>query len=237
MRLKRTEPREAEAACAQGEEDMSETATRVLARMFERMSEVIETEKDHLSELDGAIGDGDHGITMSIGFKAVNAALSTLDLDAASPSDVLSTAASGFLNAVGASTGPLYATGFRRAAQALAGRDQLDLPACRDMLSAISEGIRDRGKAQRGDKTMLDVWLPAAEAATAGVASNLSKPDFWKAVENAAENGAAATATMIATKGRAARLRERSLGHADPGAVSAAALIKAIAGASCIQAE
>lgn len=208
---------------------MSETAARVLVRMFERMSEMIETEKDHLSELDGAIGDGDHGITMSIGFKAVTAALATLDLDAASPSDVMSTAASGFLDAVGASTGPLYATGFRRAAQALAGRDQLDLAAFRDMLVAISEGIRDRGKAQRGDKTMLDVWLPAAEAAAVAMAGNRSSHDFWKAVEAAAENGAAATATMVATKGRAARLRERSLGHADPGAVSATLLIKAIA--------
>lgn len=207
---------------------MSETAARVLVRMFERMSEMIETEKDHLSELDGAIGDGDHGITMSIGFKAVMAALAALDLDAASPSDVLSTAASGFLDAVGASTGPLYATGFRRAAQALAGRDQLDLAAFRDMLAAISQGIRDRGKAQRGDKTMLDVWLPAAEAAAVAVADNRSSQDFWKAVETAAENGAVATATMVAAKGRAARLRERSLGHADPGAVSAALLIKAI---------
>ncbi|RFZ82555.1 dihydroxyacetone kinase subunit L [Shinella sp. WSJ-2] len=209
---------------------MSETAARMLARIFERMADVIEAEKDHLSELDGAIGDGDHGITMSIGFKAVTAALAALDLDAASPSDVMSTAASGFLDAVGASTGPLYATGFRRAAQALVGCHQLDLPAFRDMLVAISEGIRDRGKAQRGDKTMLDVWLPAAEAATAAVANNRSAPDFWKDVNAAAENGAAATATMIATKGRAARLRERSLGHADPGAVSATLLIKTMAG-------
>jgi dihydroxyacetone kinase-like protein len=208
---------------------MSENAARALARMFERMSQVIEAEKDHLSELDGAIGDGDHGITMSIGFKAVTTALAALDLDRTSPSNVMSTAATGFLDAVGASTGPLYATGFRRAAQVLAGRDHLDLPACRDMLVAVAEGIRDRGKAQRGDKTMLDVWLPAAEAATACVANGQSKREFWQSVEEAAENGAAATATMIATKGRAARLRERSLGHSDPGAVSAVMLIKAIA--------
>lgn len=210
---------------------MSENSARALARMFERMSQVIEAEKDHLSELDGAIGDGDHGITMSIGFKAVTTALAALDLDRASPSEVMSTAASGFLDAVGASTGPLYATGFRRAAQVLAGRDHLDLVACRDMLTAISEGIRDRGKAQRGDKTMLDVWLPAAEAAALAVADGRSEREFWTAVGAAADNGAAATATMIATKGRAARVRERSLGHLDPGAVSAAALVKAIAAA------
>ena len=210
---------------------MSESGARAVATMFERMAEAIEAEKDHLSELDGAIGDGDHGITMSIGFKAANAALAQLDLLAASPSDVMSTAAAAFLNAVGASTGPLYATGFQRAAQALAGRDRLDLPACRDMLVAISEGIANRGKAQRGDKTMLDVWLPAASAAAAAVTEARSKQEFWKAVTAAADNGAAATATMIATKGRAARLRERSLGHLDPGAVSAAALVCAMAAA------
>lgn len=208
---------------------MSESAARALATMFERMSRAIEAEKDHLSELDGAIGDGDHGITMSIGFKAVNAALAALDLDAASPSEVMSTAAAGFLDAVGASTGPLYATGLRRAAQVLAGREQLDLAACRDMLAAMSEGIRDRGKAQRGDKTMLDVWLPAAEAAATAVADGRSKRDFWAAVTAAADNGAAATATMVATKGRAARVRERSLGHLDPGAASAAMLVRAMA--------
>lgn len=211
-----------------GEKHMSEKPARALAKMFERMSQSIEAEKDRLSELDGAIGDGDHGITMSIGFKAVTAALAALDLDRATPADVLSTAAAGFLDAVGASTGPLYATGFRRASQILAGRPSLDLSACSDMLAAIAEGIRDRGKAQRGDKTMLDVWLPAAEAAATAVAEGRSKRDFWLTVTAAADSGAAATATMIATKGRAARVRERSLGHLDPGATSAAALVRAM---------
>lgn len=208
---------------------MSESAARALATMFARMSEEIEAQKDHLSELDGAIGDGDHGITMSIGFKAVTAALGALDLDTASPAEVMSTAASGFLDAVGASTGPLYATGLRRAARVLAGRSRLDLAACRDMLAALCEGVRDRGKAQRGDKTMLDVWLPAAEAAEAALAEGRSKREFWAAVTSAAEAGAAATATMVATRGRAARLRERSLGHLDPGAASAAMLVRAMA--------
>lgn len=116
-------------------------------------------------------------------FKAVNTALSRSDLDAASPSDVLSTAASGFLDAVGTSTGPLYATDLRRAAQALAGRD---------MLIAIAKGIRNHGKTQCGDKTILDVWLPAAEAASSAVAGNHSKPDVWNAVETAAETGGTA---------------------------------------------
>jgi dihydroxyacetone kinase-like protein len=102
------------------------------------------------------------------------------------------------------------------------------MPACRDMLVAIAEGVRERGKAQRGDKTMLDVWLPAAEAAVTAIAENRQKEAFWNAVTAAADSGTAATAAMIATKGRAARVRERALGHLDPGAVSAALLIKAM---------
>ena len=210
---------------------MSENAARSMARMFQMMSQMIETEKDHLSELDGAIGDGDHGITMSIGFLAINAELSKLDLDHASVSDVMSTAASGFLNAVGASTGPLYATGFRRAAKALTGCTALDLSAFAEMIDTIAGGIRERGKGQRGDKTMLDVWLPAADAATNALLENKTASAFWQDVLAAADNGAAATRSMIATKGRAARVRERSLGHIDPGAASAALLLRVMANA------
>lgn len=212
---------------------MAEPAARALAAMFERMAAAIEARKDELSELDGAIGDGDHGITMSLGFKAVFEALTRLDLETAQADEVLNTAASAFLDAVGASTGPLYATGFRRAAQALKGRGTMDLSAARDLLASLSEGVRERGKAQRGDKTMLDVWAPAAEAATASLAAGEPAAEFWKAVSTAAHAGAAATATMIAAKGRAARLRERSLGALDPGAVSAAALVEAMAAALC----
>jgi dihydroxyacetone kinase-like protein len=208
---------------------MSENAARSMARMFQMMSQVIEAEKDHLSELDGAIGDGDHGITMSIGFRAINAELSKLNLDRASPSDVMSAAATAFLNAVGASTGPLYATGFRRASKALEGRAELDLQACTDMIEAISTGIRERGKGQRGDKTMLDVWLPAADAARNALSENKIASAFWQDVLTSAESGASATRSMIATKGRAARVRERSLGHIDPGAASAVLLIRVLA--------
>ncbi|WP_455270453.1 dihydroxyacetone kinase subunit DhaL [Rhizobium herbae] len=211
---------------------MSENAARSMARMFQMMSQVIEAEKDHLSELDGAIGDGDHGITMSIGFRAINAELSKLHLDRASPSDVMSAAATAFLNAVGASTGPLYATGFRRASKALEGRSELDLQACTDMIEAISTGIRERGKGQRGDKTMLDVWLPAADAARNALSENKIASAFWHDVLTSAESGASATRSMIATKGRAARVRERSLGHIDPGAASAVLLIRVLADAN-----
>jgi len=208
---------------------MSESPAGSLARMFEMISRAIENERDHLSELDGAIGDGDHGITMSIGFAAIHGALSKTDLDRSSLSDVMSIAASAFISAVGASSGPLYSTGFRSAARALATHSTLDTKACADMIGGISSGIAERGKGQRGDKTMLDVWLPAADAAVNAVEEDKGVAAFWSDVVASADNGAAATRSMIATKGRAAKLRERSLGHMDPGAASASVMIRAMA--------
>lgn len=208
---------------------MSENAARRLVSMFQAISEAVEAEKDHLSELDGAIGDADHGTTMSLGFLAVKAELVKLDLDQAQISDVMATAASAFLNAVGASTGPLYATAFRRAAQAVAGKTELDLATCAAIIDAMGSGMRERGKGQRGDKTMLDAWLPAADAAAAALAEHKSADGFWRDVVASAEAGANATRSMIATKGRAARVRERSLGHVDPGAASSVVILRAMA--------
>ncbi len=208
---------------------MSETAARSLAHMFDAVSEALEADRDRLSELDGAIGDGDHGTTMALGFQTVRRELSKLNLDETDIATVLNTAATAFINAVGASTGPLYATGFRRAAQATAGRNDLNLATCATIIEAIGLGIRERGHGQRGDKTMLDAWLPAAEAAQAAAIDGLSSVKFWENVVAAAESGANTTRSMIATKGRAARLRERSLGHVDPGAASTVTILQAIA--------
>ncbi len=208
---------------------MSETAARRLAHMFDAVSASLEAERDRLSELDGAIGDGDHGTTMALGFQAVRSELSKLDLDEADISTVLNTAATAFINAVGASTGPLYATGFRRAAQATAGLNDLDLVTCAIIIEAIGVGIRERGHGQRGDKTMLDAWLPAAEAAQTAVNENQTASEFWNKIVSAATAGANTTRSMIAAKGRAARLRERSLGHIDPGAASTVIILQAMA--------
>ncbi len=208
---------------------MSETAARRLAHMFDAVSASLEAERDRLSELDGAIGDGDHGTTMALGFQAVRSELSKLNLDETDISTVLNTAATAFINAVGASTGPLYATGFRRAAQATAGRNDLDLVTCAIIIEAIGVGIRERGHGQRGDKTMLDAWLPAAEAAQTAVNENQTASEFWNKIVSAATAGANTTRSMIAAKGRAARLRERSLGHIDPGAASTVIILQAMA--------
>ena len=108
-------------AIASRRNPMAELLSHCLSRMFHNIADSIEEAKDHLSELDGAIGDADHGVTMSIGFQAVKTELSRRDLDAMAPDELMNLAAMAFLNSVGASTGPLYATGFRRAAQAIDG--------------------------------------------------------------------------------------------------------------------
>ncbi|MGH6861384.1 MAG: dihydroxyacetone kinase subunit DhaL [Phyllobacterium sp.] len=207
---------------------MSENAARRLSRMFQLVSIAIDAKKDHLSDLDGAVGDADHGITMSLGFAAVNAELAKLDLGNVLPSDIFTTAASAFLDAVGASTGPLYATAFRRAAQALRQDESLSPAGQARIVEAMMTGIKERGKGQRGDKTMLDAWIPAAEAAAKAQADSLDVSDMWSAIVHAAQTGANATRSMVATRGRAARLGERSLGHVDPGAASAAIILRAM---------
>ncbi len=207
---------------------MPENAARRLITMFHLISQAIEADKGRLSELDGAIGDADHGITMSIGFLAVNAAIARLDPDRTQPSEIMAEAASAFLNAVGASTGPLYTTAFKRAAQAIRQDETLGLACQAAMIEAIASGIRERGKGQRGDKTMLDAWLPAAEAALAAADRGASEHTLWSDVLAAAEAGANSTRSMVATRGRAARVGQRSLGHIDPGAASAVVIISAM---------
>ncbi|MDZ5700114.1 dihydroxyacetone kinase subunit DhaL [Chelativorans sp. M5D2P16] len=207
---------------------MSGNQARELASMFYAISEAIEAEKDFLTRLDGAIGDADHGISMSAGFLAVNAALSKLDMDRCAPADVFATAANAFLNAVGASTGPLYATAFLRAAAAARQSERLDGAFLCAMFTAIADGIRERGKGTRGDKTMLDAWLPAAEAAHAARRRGAALSQIAREAAQAAAAGAAATRAMIASRGRAARVGDRSLGHVDPGAASAKIIIEAI---------
>ena len=138
-----------------------------------------------------------------------------------------------FLNAIGASTGPLYATGFRRAAQAVAGATSATPEVQAALLKGITDGIRERGKGQRGDKTMLDAWIPATEAAANAVRRSASSEEMWWDILAAAEAGAVLTCSMVAARGRAARLGERALGHLDPGAASAVVILKAMALTFC----
>ncbi|MEM7752880.1 MAG: dihydroxyacetone kinase subunit DhaL [Pseudomonadota bacterium] len=193
--------------------------------MFLAMADAMDAARDELCALDGVIGDADHGVAMSGGFGAVRTALA--DLDSAVPTDVFNTSAKAFLNAVGASSGPLYATAFMRAGAALKGKDSLGDEDAPTLVGAMAEGIAHRGKAERGDKTMLDAWGPAADAAEAAMGQPAAA--VFRAAAIAALAGAEATSDMQARLGRAARLGARSLGHKDPGATSAAMLLDAMA--------
>ncbi|WP_442583460.1 dihydroxyacetone kinase subunit DhaL [Mesorhizobium sp. ASY16-5R] len=202
------------------------TSARLIA-MFGKIAEAIEAEKDRLCALDGVIGDADHGIAMSLGFSAARDAVSALD-SAADPTTVFNTAAKSFLNAVGASSGPLYATAFMRAGAAIKGKPSLTEADFIAAFQAMAKGIQDRGKAERGEKTMIDAWLPAADAAGERFATGGDLAASLAAAVDAAKAGAEATKNMVAAKGRAERLGERSLGHMDPGAASAVVVIEAI---------
>lgn len=203
---------------------MAIDGTRVRA-MLDAIAATMAAEKDELCRLDGLIGDADHGIAMATGFGAVREATAALPADA-DPTTVLNTAARAFLNAVGASSGPLYATALMRAGATVKGKAALDDDDVIRMLQAMAGGIADRGKAAPGEKTMLDAWGPAAEAAGAATGSLAER---LGAAAAAAKAGAAATRDMVATKGRSARLGDRALGHVDPGAASAALMVTAIA--------
>lgn len=200
-----------------------------LIAMFEAVATRIETEKDHLCALDGHIGDADHGIAMAQGFNAVRAAVTDLDPGAAAPSDVFNTAAKAFLNAVGASSGPLYATAFMRAGAALKGKEVATEDDMAQAFQAMAQGIEDRGKAAVGDKTMVDAWRPAADALSKAREGGNDLAAALHTAEQAAAKGAEATADMVAAKGRSSRLGERARGHADPGAASAAIIIEVMA--------
>ncbi|MCX8281049.1 dihydroxyacetone kinase subunit DhaL [Phyllobacterium sp. 0TCS1.6C] len=208
---------------------MSEITPAILAQMFRDIAAAMAAAKGELCELDGVIGDADHGIAMDLGFAAVARALDGIDPAASDPSAIFNTAAKSFLNAVGASSGPLYATAFMRAGAAAKGKPVLgddDVCAC---FIAMAKGIQDRGKAEPGEKTMIDAWAPAARAMEEARAAGASLPDALDRAVAAAVAGAEATRAMVATKGRSARLGERSLGHMDPGAASAVIMIRSMA--------
>lgn len=207
---------------------MDEIDTDYLIAFFRHASQQLETQRAHLCALDGEIGDGDHGTSMANGFAAVHRTLSDEGGNTLSPAGVMRKAASSFIAEVGATVGPLYATGFLEAAKCLdAGpMASTDLG---QFMGCIADGIARRGKACLGDKTMLDVWRPAASAAQKAASETCSALEVAAAAAQTAEQAAQGTRSMIAHCGRAARLKERSLGHMDPGATSAALLISVFA--------
>lgn len=195
--------------------------------MVAAIAEDMAANRDELCRLDGVIGDADHGIAMANGFGAARDAVMAME-PLSEPTAVLNMAAKAFLNAVGASSGPLYATALMRAAAAVKGKAVLDDGDLVAMLEAMAVGIRDRGKAEPGQKTMLDAWAPAALAAREAQAAGRDLADCLSAAAAAARAGAEGTKDMVAAKGRAERLGDRALGHVDPGAASAVIVVEAM---------
>lgn len=188
---------------------------------------MVTEQKAYLTELDSAIGDADHGINMSRGMNAVAA-----KLDASSPStisELFKTVGMTLVSTVGGASGPLYGTFFLRIGASAADAEELDGQALAAAMQSALDGVVARGKAQVGDKTMIDALAPAVEALTHEVESGLSIADAAGRAQEAAERGSESTTPLIARRGRASYLGERSIGHLDPGAVSTALLFTALA--------
>lgn len=197
---------------------------------------VVAEHRVELITLDRDIGDGDHGENLDRGFSAIVPKLDEQPADA-TPADILKLAATTLISTVGGASGPLYGTALLKASIAVAGRPDLDADAVVSLLTAARDGIVLRGKAQVGDKTMVDAWTPAVDAAAAAAGAGESPAAVLVAAAQAARDGAAATEPLVARKGRASYLGERAVGHRDPGAQSTAYLLQAAADAATTAGE
>ena len=203
---------------------MDTAATAAWIREFARL---IVAHKDLLTELDSAIGDADHGFNMERGMVAVLAALDAEQ--PATPAALLKRTGMTLVSTVGGASGPLYGTAFLRMAAAAGDTGVLDAPGFARMLRAGLDGVVARGKAQAGDKTMYDALAPAVQALDAALTAGQPLAAALRAAVQAAEQGRDATTAMVARKGRASYLGERSAGHQDPGATSVTLLLTAAA--------
>jgi dihydroxyacetone kinase-like protein len=194
-------------------------------------AEAMAEHRVELIELDRAIGDSDHGENMDRGFQAVVAKLGEGTPE--TPGAAMKLTAMTLMSKVGGAAGPLYGTAFLRAATSLGDSAEIGAGAWAEALAAARDGIVARGKAEPGDKTMVDAWTPAVDAARAAAdGGNADILAVLVAAAEAAEAGAVATDPLVARKGRASYLGERSAGHRDPGAVSSALILRAAVGAA-----
>jgi dihydroxyacetone kinase-like protein len=194
---------------------------------LERTADVLQENRTYLTDLDSAIGDADHGINMDRGFSAVrNKFPEMATMDAATQ---LRTVGSTLVSTVGGAAGPLYGTAYLRAAGAVAGKQELTSADVTAMLEAFLGGIVARGKAHTGEKTMVDALTPALNAAKQALNEGATLEQVTSRAAAAAEEGMKATIPMLATKGRASYLGERSIGHQDPGATSSWLILRCLA--------
>lgn len=192
---------------------------------IKKIGDNIVENKDFLTDLDREIGDADHGVNMARGFTEV---LAQLPQDEEDMSKVLKKVGMVLLSKVGGASGPLYGTAYMKAATAVPGKTSITLEDGKAMLEAVIGGIKMRGKAERGEKTMLDALEPALEALTKGIENGDDIETCLNAMCEAAKEGVEYTKTIRATKGRASYLGDRSIGHQDPGATSSLITLESI---------
>jgi phosphoenolpyruvate---glycerone phosphotransferase subunit DhaL len=198
-----------------------------VVRMIRAFAATVAEQKEYLTELDSAIGDADHGINMDRGMKAVVA-----KIDGQPPTDVgalLKTVGMTLVSTVGGAGGPLYGTLFLQLGTATAGKGTLEAKDWAAALDAAVTGVQARGKAELEDKTMVDALIPARDAYHQALEEGATFADALRRSAAAAEDGVKATVPLVARKGRASYLGERSAGHQDPGATSSWLLLKTIA--------
>lgn len=200
--------------------------SKKVIKILIKISEKIDKNKEYLTELDAAIGDGDHGLNMSKGFKAVSDKLKAEDDD--NIGNILKNTGMTLVSNVGGASGPLYGTAFMKASMALKDKNEIDI---NDFLSALKlalEGIKSRGKATEGEKTMIDALSPAIKAMEDSIKNGDSYIVVLEKGKDAALEGVEFTKTIKATKGRASYLGDRSIGHQDPGATSCFYILETI---------
>lgn len=196
-------------------------------RWLERVADVLHENAAYLTQLDSPIGDADHGTNMDRGFRAVRDKFPTMaSMDSANQ---FKTVGMTLVSTVGGASGPLYGTAFLRASAAVANKQELTAADVVALLQAFLGGIIARGKATTGEKTMVDALTPALDAANAAANAGASLAEVTARAAAAAEEGMKATIPILATKGRASYLGERSIGHQDPGATSSWLILRALA--------
>ena len=203
------------------------SATEKTLAVVREMAAAMEEHRRHLTKLDSEIGDGDHGNNMHRGFGAALERLA--GAEPATPADALKAVSMALISKVGGAAGPLYGTAFLRASTALAEEED---PSSEDVAAAIEAavgGVKQRGKAEVGDKTMVDALQPAADAAKEAASSGKDVGEVLRAAAEAANEGSETTVPLTARRGRASYLGQRAAGHMDPGARSSYLLLDAAA--------
>ncbi len=194
--------------------------------IIDRIDAVMEENREYLTELDSAIGDADHGINMSKGFRAVSRKIK--DIAVEDIGVILKTVGITLVSTVGGASGPLYGTAFIRAGAEVSGKSEIDINDFAAMLTGAEAGIKMRGRADLGDKTMIDAIEPALDAIKGGIDKGLSCDEILRLAAKSAQDGVEGTKNIQARKGRASYLGERSIGHQDPGATSSYLIFKTI---------